>query len=146
MDETVSGRQVDIQDELDLWRIGVVVLFAALLSNVIAHRLLSLVLNYPPDFIPLKLTSIASFTAIGAFGATLVFVLLSQRSEQPERVFRRISWIVLALSIVPNLVGYLEPEMLPIPGANSIGFLMLLPFHLIAGIVIVGLLSRLNKS
>jgi hypothetical protein len=146
MEESVDGTRVETHDALDLWRVGIAVFFAALLSNIIAHYLLSFVLTYPPNFIPLKVTSIAILTAMGAIGGTLVFVFLHQRFEQPELTFRRIGWIVLGLSIVPIVIGYLQPKLFPIPGANSYGFLMLLPFHLIAGIVIIGLLSRLHES
>jgi hypothetical protein len=142
--EVVSGQSAGL--DISLWRAGVVALFAAVLSNVLAQYLLSFVLDYPQDFIPLRPSSIAIFTAVGALAATLVLALLRRRSARPEAVFKRIAWTVLALSIVPNLVGYARPDLFPITGSDAGGFLMLLPFHFIAGILIIGLLTRLHEA
>lgn len=141
--ETIEEQEQAL--DIGLWRAGAVALFAAVLSNIIAHFLLSWVLIYPPDFIPLRPTSIAILTAFGAFGATLLYARLRGRVEQPERTFQRVAWLLLALSIVPALTGALSPGLFPLPGATSSAFLTLIPFHLIAGVVIIGLLSRLHE-
>ncbi|MGD2058645.1 MAG: DUF6069 family protein [Anaerolineales bacterium] len=146
MSEEVKTKQEPAASTgISLWRAGVVVLFAAVLSNVIAHYALSFVLSYPPDFAPLQVTSIAIFTSVWAVCATLVFALYSQRLDRPERGFKRTGWIVLGLSVILPLIASLRPDLLPIPGGSSEGFLMLIPFHLIAGVVILGLFVRLHE-
>lgn len=131
------------QVDIGLWRASVDVLFAALLSNVLVHFLLSFVVDYPADFIPLRLTSVAVLTGMAALGATLVLALLRRYREQPGRTFKRIAWAVLGLSLLPLLGAYLQPGLLPITGGTSDAFMLLIPFHVVAGVVIIGLLGRL---
>jgi hypothetical protein len=142
-EEIEMKQELGASPEISLWRAGIVVVFAAVLSNIIAHYVLSLFLSYPPGFTPLSVSSIAILTAAAALGGTLAYALFNQRSNQPERRFKRLGWIVLVSSLIPLLIGYLQPDLIPIPGSAPGGFLMLIPFHLIAGVVIIGLLVRL---
>lgn len=139
--ETIANQ--DTGFDIGLWRAGIAAFFAAVLSNIIAHYALSLLVSYPPDFLPLRLTSIALFTGAGALGATLMFAWLRRRVENPERSFKRIGWAILGISILPNILGYVRPDLFPLPGSTSGAFLTLIAFHLIAGVVIIGLLSGL---
>ncbi len=144
--QTEGVEEQEKAPDIGLWRAGIVALFAAVLSNILAHYLLSFVLVYPQDFTPLRLTSIAILTGAGALGATLLFARLHGRVKNPERTFRRFGWALVGLSILPTLVGALRPDLIPLPGGSTRGFLMLIPFHLIAGVVIIGLLCRLPES
>lgn len=131
---------------IGLWRAAVDVLFAAVLTNVLAHFLLSFALDYPAGFIPLRLTSVAILTGMTALGATILLALLRRYSDQPGRLFKRIGWVVLGFSILPLLMAYLQPGLLPISGGTPNAFLMLIPFHLVAGVIIIGLLGRLSAT
>lgn len=144
-EEIEMKQELEANPEISLWRAGIVVVFAAVLSNIIAHYVLSLLLSYPVGFKPLSVSSIAILTAVGALGGTLAYALFGQRSNHQERSFKRLGWIVLASSLIPLLIGYLQPDLIPIPGSTPGGFLMLIPFHLIAGVVIIGLLVRIPE-
>ena len=131
---------------IGLWRAVVDVLFAAVLSNVLIYFLLSLALDFPPGFIPLWLSSVAILTGIAALGATISLALLRRFSERPGRIFKRTGWVVLGVSILLLLGAYLQPGLLPIQASTPNAFLMLIPFHLVAGVVIIGLLGRLSST
>jgi hypothetical protein len=146
MDEAADSKGREEPIQLHLWRAGMAVVFAAVLSNVLAHFLLSFLMDYPSDFAPLRASSIAIFTGAGALAGTLVYAWLRQRIEKPERSFGRIGWLVLGLSILPNIVGIWRPDIFSLHGSTSIAFLTLIPFHLIAGVVIIGLLTRLPED
>ncbi|MGD2162255.1 MAG: DUF6069 family protein [Anaerolineales bacterium] len=146
MGEASNDMNVDRKVDLDIWRAGIVAFFASVLSNVLAHYLLSFILVYPRDFIPLRLTWIAILTGTAALGATLLFALLHGRVEDPGPVFKRLGLVLLGLSILPSIFGALRPDLFSLPGSTSSGFLMLIPFHLIAGVVIIGLLSQLQEG
>jgi hypothetical protein len=75
----------------------------------------------------------AIFTLVPALGATVLFVLLSERRSQPVRTFLTIAAIVLLLSFIPDY-------LLPLPGKTLLASTVAAALHLVAAIVITAVL------
>ncbi|WP_247730554.1 DUF6069 family protein [Halovivax limisalsi] len=81
---------------------GIVATVVALVANgVILGAVLATELVAPID--PLSIGPVALFTILGVAGATLVFGVLTRRSDRPNRTFLLLAAAVLVLSFGPDL-------------------------------------------
>lgn len=115
-------------------------------ANLIARQLLSLVIEFPPGFLPLTPGAIAVFTFIGTALGGLVFWLMARALPNPLRPFQVIAWVALVLSILPNLALMGNPQMAPMPGGTPQAFGVLIVFHIIAGVITIFVLSRMTRQ
>jgi len=115
-------------------------------ANLIARQLLSLIIEFPPGFLPLTPGAIAVFTLVGTAMGGVVFWLLARALPNPLRPFQVIAWAALVLSILPNLALMANPQMAPMPGGNALGFGVLIVFHVIAGVITIFVLTRMSRA
>ena len=84
-----------------------------------------------------------SFTVLGVAGALIVFVQLERRAKHPIRTFQRTVWIVLLVSLIPDLlVAYFHPY----PGTTlmEVGTLMLM--HVATAMICLGILPGILRG
>ena len=67
--------------------------------------------------------AIAVWTTLGIGGATVVYRLLSGRSETPDRTFRRVAIAVLGLSFLPDLALAVFAD--PVTTSEALGLVVL---------------------
>lgn len=115
-------------------------------ANLIARQLLSLVIEFPPGFLPLTAGPIAVFTLLGTAMGGVVFWLVARALPNPLRLFQVIAWAALVLSILPNLALMANPQMAPMPGGNATAFGVLIVFHVIAGVITILVLTRMSRA
>ena len=76
---------------------------------------------------------------IGAIGAVIVFALLLRWAKQPIRLFQRIAWVVLLVSLIPDL---LLPFLGLFPGTTFAEVVALIVMHVATGLICIGVLPR----
>jgi hypothetical protein len=115
-------------------------------ANLIARQLLSLVIEFPPGFLPLTPGAIAVFTFIGTALGGLVFWLMARAMPNPLRPFQVVALAALVLSCIPNFYLMANPQMAPMPGGTPQAFGVLIVFHVIAGLITIFVLSRMTRG
>ena len=122
-----------------LWWVGLLTVLAAVIVNASVALVAKALFSVAPTFIPLQVGSVIAFTVIGAVGAVIVFALLLRWAKQPIRLFQRIAWIVLLVSLIPDL---LLPFLGLFPGTTfaEVGALILM--HVATGLICIGMLPR----
>lgn len=113
---------------------------AAVLANALVYALGSAITPFDPAFIILKdVSATILFTIVPAIVAVLLYALLLRFTANPERIFTIIAVVALIASLIPDIT-YLPT----VPGASTgqIGLLMLM--HVVAAVVIVGMLITLT--
>ncbi len=83
---------------------------------------------------PITLSVVAAMSAVGAVAGTLVYALVGRFARRPVRAFRVVSVLALVLSFAGPLT---------IPGAPAGMVVALLVMHIIAAVIVVGLLTTL---
>lgn len=94
-------------------------------------------LELAAGFEPIAYTPVVFLTVLSGIAATVVFGLVRRLSRDPARTYRRIAAGVLVVSFVPDLI-LLQAE----PAATVPGVLVLLVMHVLAAVVLVGVLTR----
>lgn len=129
------------QREIDWKRyalIGAVTVVAAVAANVLFFYLGQIVVNYEPDFEILTSPGPAIiFTFVPAVVAVLIYAALLRRATNPVRTFTIIAAVVLALSVIPDVLFVPSLE-----GSTSGQIAILVIMHGIAAAVIVWMLTR----
>jgi hypothetical protein len=122
------------------WWMGLLTLLAAVAINACIALAAHTLFTVSPTFVPLQFASVIPATAVAVMGALIVLALISRRSQQPVRLFRRIALLVLLVSIIPDL---LLPVIGLYPGATlpEVGTLPLM--HLVTALLCVSLAPRM---
>ncbi len=121
--------------------VGLGTIVAAVLANVLVYTLGSVVVEYRPDFVVLaSIGGTLIFTIVPAIVAVLLYAMLLRFARRPERTFSIIAAIVLAVSIIPDFT-YI-PD---VPGATPSQIAILVLMHIVAAVVIVGLLTTRTR-
>jgi hypothetical protein len=76
-------------------------------------------------------------------GALIVLAVISQRSQQPVRLFGRIAAAILLISVIP---GLLLPVLQLYPGTTLPEFGALLLMHLATALLCVSMAPRLMAA
>ena len=134
MPAKLTGKQVLVN--------GLIAIVAAIIGNVIVRLLLGDLVAIPSDFPPMQLGAIAFFTALYGVGATAVFWIINRVSSNPQRVWLVVVIIGFVLTALPDLALAANPSSAPFPGGTSQLWLLLLVFHLVAGIIYYLLIPR----
>jgi len=85
-----------------------------------------------PDFRALTYPPVVFLSALGAVGATVVYVLLARYVDEFDRTFVRVVAAVLVLSFLPDL-GLLAAD----PAATVPGVLALIVMHVVVAVASV---------
>ena len=124
-----------------LWA-GPLAAFAAAVANAVVYFVAYGLGAMPQDFViegsgPITLAPVVVSSLIGAVGAVLVFVIVALLAQRPIRTFRIVAAVVLVLSFATPLT---------IPGAPLSMVLALEFMHVVAAVVIVGILTTLVRA
>lgn len=68
-------------------------------------------------FLPLAVGPTVAITVVGVFGAVVVFALVARFARDPGRSFRRVAFVVLLLSFIPDVVLLFAGSM---PGTTTV--------------------------
>lgn len=139
-----SGGEVVLTSRI--WWVGIIGAAAAVAANLIVLFLLTALLPVPQDFAPLQAGAIAIFTFIGTALAAVAFALVVRYSKRPIRTYLIVAAAALVLSIIPNLGLMANPTAAPIPGGSTLGFGLLIIFHVVAALVSVFVLIKFTTK
>ena len=118
---------------------GALALVLAAVANVVVYLVASSLGAMPQDVDangqgPITLPMVVAMSVAGAVAGTLVYALIGRFVRRPVRVFRLVSALALVLSFVGPFT---------IPGAPAVMVGALLLMHMIAAVIVVGLLTTL---
>jgi uncharacterized protein DUF6069 len=136
---TSVGRSGGISLLRLLW-VGLLAIMGAAVANVLVGMVAVALLGVSPGFLPLQVGPVVSFTVVGVLGAVAVFALVARFSRRPVRLFRRIAFAVLVISLVPDL---LLLSASPFPGTTVVAVATLMVMHVVAWAISVGTLTTL---
>jgi MFS family permease len=121
--------------------VGLGTIVAAVLANVLVYSLGRAIVGYDPQFVILaEVGTTIFFTAIPALGATLLYATLLRFARRPDRTFAIIAAVVFVVATVPDFT-YIPG----VPGATVGQTATLVIMHIVAAVVIVGLLTRFAR-
>ncbi len=121
---------------------SLVTLVVAVIGNLIVGFLAKAMFDIPEEFPPLGTVRYVIFTVVGVLGAIAVYLLLAQKARNPIRAFQRIGWIVLILSMIPDIGLWVSNAF---PGTTPAGIVTLMVMHLVPGLVAIYLLPAMTK-
>ena len=135
----VQGEQVSFKRLL--WA-GPLAAVSAAVANAVVYFVASALGTMPQDFVvqgsgPITLAPVVVSSLIGAAGAAVIFTIVALLTRRPIRTFRVVAAVVLALSFATPLT---------IPGAPLSMILALEFMHVVAAVVIVGILTTLARA
>lgn len=124
-----------------LWAAPLAAVSAAI-ANAAVYLVASALGTMPQDFVvqgsgPITLAPVVVSSLVGAAGAAVVFVVVALLARRPIRTFRIVAAVVLVLSFATPLT---------IPGAPLSMILTLELMHVVAAVVIVGMLTTLVRA
>lgn len=118
--------------------------FSILINSLIRFVTISLV-DVSPKFIPLSISAPIIFTIAGVLGAVIVFWIVARKTKNPKKIYSRIAFIVLLLSIIPDLLFLSDPNASE-NGANPVTVSALILMHIATYLIIVPLLKQTLSS
>lgn len=121
-----------------LW-VGPLAIIVALIANYLVRAIALAVLDIPAEFMQLQTPAFALFTIVGLLGAIAAFAVIGRLSRRPVRVFILVAAVVLFISFLPDIALLATAA----PGATLAGILVLMLMHIVAAVIVVGLLVRL---
>ena len=121
-----------------LWVVGPSTVLASI-AAVLVVRIAAVSILEPTEFPPLDWEPPIVFTAVLVTAAVLVFAVVARLATTPLRTYRRIAFVVLVLSLVPD---FLLPGSDPDATWPAVSALMVM--HVAAWWVTVQMLTRLT--
>ena len=142
--ETVQNAPVRSEERVAWTRLVPAGLLAALVAaaaNAVVYLVASAMGAMPQDVAvngqgPITLPVVATMSTFGAVAGTVVYAILGRFARRPVRVFR----VVAAVALVLSFAGPFT-----IPGAPAAMVATLLLMHVVAAMVVVGLLTTLAR-
>lgn len=113
---------------------------AAVLLAVVVNGLVVIAadaVGVAPGLEPLAIGPVTLFTALGVVGATVVYAVVERVAARPRRTFVGLAAVVLALSIVPDVVYVPTMANATVAGAATLALL-----HVTTAVIAVGILLR----
>jgi Family of unknown function (DUF6069) len=123
--------------------VGVALAIVATGANLALALGLRSLLTIPVRFEPLGVTSVASFTIIGMFAATVVFAWTVAVRKEPVRKFVGMAIAALFISWLPDLFILVTGVF---PGTTVSGVVGLMSLHLVPATCAVVLLARFGLA
>ncbi|MGH3146061.1 MAG: DUF6069 family protein [Rubrobacter sp.] len=133
-----EGRGEGVSARRLLW-VGPLAVLAAVVVNLVI-RTVAVAAFGLSGFLPLAVGPTVAFTVIGVVGAVVVFALIARFARDPVRLFRRVAFVVLLLSLIPDLSLLITGS---IPGTTVAGVLTLMAEHVATWAVSVVTLTTL---
>lgn len=123
---------------------GLIALVSVNIVNLIVLYSGLALVDYPAEFVggsfgPLAVGPVIINSSIAAFGATVVYGLVTRYSSRPNRTFT----IIAGLTLVLSFGTFLAPDIADAPLSV---FLTLGVMHVISAVVIVGVLLRVPHA
>ena len=120
-----------------LWWIGPSTVVAAIIAVLAVRVIAFAALDLSPEFVPLTWSALTVFTAVLVSAGVIVFAAAAVMAADPVRVYRRIAFGALIVSVIPDL-------LLPGsgPGATWPATLVLMVMHVAAWWPTVAILTR----
>lgn len=123
-----------------LVKYGIGALIAASVANTLVLFVSLSLAEFPPAYVggpfgPLAVGPVVVNSAIAAIGATLVYGVIAGYASRPDRTFVAVAGLALVLSFGM----FLAPDL---AGAPPGVFAVLAVMHVVAAVVIVGVLTR----
>jgi hypothetical protein len=141
----MTSQSVKQVDQQKIWKMGLVAIVASVIANLVAFFILNAILDLPSaaDFPSLSPLPIALLTTVFTFIGVVVFAIIARRAANPLRTFWIVATVAFVVSIIPNLLSILNPTALPLPFPNptSLGFAVLIVFHVIAYVITVWVMT-----
>lgn len=120
--------------------VGLGTIVAAVLANVLVYYLGGALAAYDPRFPPLSAVSGAViFTVVPAIAAAILYAILLRFARRPARIFAIIAAVAFVVTAIPDFTY--APRF---PGATGGQIAILVTMHIVAAVVIVGLLTRFS--
>ncbi len=141
--EIVQNAPVRGEEERVAWGrlvpAGLLAALVAAAANAIVYLVAAAAGTMPQDVVvngqgPMTLPMVATTSVFGAVAGTAVYALVGRFARRPVRVFR----VVAAVALVLSFVGPFT-----IPGAPAAMIATLLLMHVVAAVVVVGLLTTI---
>jgi hypothetical protein len=121
--------------------VGLGTVIAAVLANVVVYYIGAAVVGYDAQFLPLATVGgTLFFTIIPAIVAVILYALLLRFTRNPARIFTIIAAVVLVVSLIPDFT-YIPT----VPGVTVGQTAILVLMHIVAAVVIVGMLTTLTR-
>jgi hypothetical protein len=122
-------------------RIALATTLSATLANVVVYFLADLFVRYRPDFVILQdVSATVITTAVAGVVASLLYAGLLRFTANPVRNFSVISAIVFVVTTVPDFTYIPGVE-----GASTAQAAVLVLMHVVAAIIITGMLTKLAR-
>lgn len=126
-----------------IWLGGLITIALAVVGNLILVWLANLLVEIPPEFEPLQPWRVSLFTVVGVLGGVIVYAILAAKAKRPIRTYKRVAWIVLALSMIPDIGLYFANVM---PGTTLTAVIVLMLTHVVAGLIAIYVLPALTRA
>jgi hypothetical protein len=126
-----------------IWLGGLITIVLAVIGNLILVWLANRLLTIPPEFEPLQPVRISLFTVVGVLGGVIVYAILAAKAKHPIRTYQRVAWIVLVLSMIPDIGLYFSEVM---PGTTVTAVIILMLSHVVAGLIAIYVLPMLTRA
>jgi hypothetical protein len=140
---TPAGNEISLGR---IWQGGVLAIVGAVLANLLVRALVVGLMEVPTAFPPFQMGAIAFLNFMGVAAGVAVFAVISRISRRPLRTFQIVAVVALVISIIPNIALALNPGAAPVPGGTPTAFLVLILFHVVAGVVAIGVLTGYTRA
>jgi hypothetical protein len=144
MSSAVIDEQAGRSERVGYGRLPIAALAAiagAVLGNLLLRVIAVGLLHPDPAFLPLQWSPPIFFSVVGVLGATAVYALIGRLWRRPVTLFKRVALVVLALSMIPNLLLIIDGSS--IPGSTLPNVIVLMLMHVVAWLASVQALTRL---
>ena len=125
-----------------LFWVGPLAVAAAIVAVLLVRLIAFAVWTFPADFQPLRWEALTVFTAFFVTLAVIVFAVVARRASNPDRTYRRIAFVALVASLIPDLLLPLNAAR-PAPWS---GVIVLMVTHVAAWWPTVEILTKLGLS
>jgi hypothetical protein len=127
-----------------LWWVGLLAILLSVIATLVVRAIGVALITVSPEFVPLSMfQATVFFTVTGVLAAIIVFAIVGRFARQPVRTYTIIAIVALLLSLVPDVMIFVDPANAPFPGATQAGAVVLMVQHVVAAIVTVWLLNTL---
>ena len=121
--------------------VGLGTVIATVLANLIVYYIGAAIVGYNPDFVVLATNGgTIFFTVIPAIVAVLLYAALLRFTSRPARIFTIIAAVVFVVALIPDFT-YIPTVV----GASNGQTAILVVMHIVAAVVIVGLLTKFAR-
>jgi hypothetical protein len=121
--------------------VGLGTVIAAVLANLVVYYIGAAIVGYNPDFVVLATNGgTIFFTVIPAIVAVLLYAILLRFTRRPARIFSIIAAVVFVVTLIPDFT-YIPTVV----GASNGQTAILVLMHIVAAVVIVGLLTKFAR-